>query len=123
MKAARSVKRRLFRRTQSGSASVAIAIVVMLLLAGAMLTSFKVSGALVQDSVMSLQQTQALFVAESGISHALQQWGTYSGPAAPPYCANYGTKGPFNFGPGKFTISYFNTDVFGVVMTDQKALC
>src|SRR5437879_11407906 len=112
MKAAPSVKRRRFRHAQRGAASVAIAILVMLLLAGAMATAFNVTSALVQDSVMNLQQTQALFVAESGLAQAVQQWGTYPGSSSP-YCATYATKGPFNFGAGAFTISYFNTAVSG----------
>src|SRR5437867_3038304 len=121
MKAAPSVKRRLFRRTQRGAASVAIAMLVMLLLAGALATAFNVTSALVQDSVMNLQQTQALFVAESGLARAIQRWGTYSGGS--PYCASYGTEGPYNFGAGAFTISYFNTAVSGAALTDQKTQC
>jgi len=84
-------------RMQHGAASVAIVVLILIIIGAALATALSMSGSVVRDAAMSEEQTEALFLAESGIERIAQR---LSGSA----CTSLGTEGPFTLGSGSFSV-------------------
>jgi hypothetical protein len=59
---------------QRGAASIAIAIVILLIMTAALFASQTLTGSIAQDAAASDQRVQALFLAESGLERATQRF-------------------------------------------------
>lgn len=85
---------------------------MLLLVGGALLAALNMTGAVVLDAALSTQQTQALYLAESGMARALKLYGQKDA-----ICADLAKDGSHSFGGGSFTV------VSAIEITEPEKQC
>jgi hypothetical protein len=92
-----------FAQGQNGVASIAFAVVMLLLVSAALTGALRLSSDGLQDAVTNDQHLAAIFLAESGVerAHAMQTQAFYQGNFGATCQALKGT-GPFQLGRGSF---------------------